>query len=154
MGHRKIYRREDLIKIIDDCEVCNVAMANDNEPYLVTMNFALDGDYLYIHSDHSGKKSEFLDKNNKVCISFSTGYDIAYVHKEVACSWSMRYKSVIVYGEVDYITDLDEKARCLNLFMKKYAHGKDDFTFNAPALHNVKVFRIHMTKMEGRALGY
>lgn len=154
MGHRKINRKEELIKIIDQCEVCNVAMAKDNEPYVVPMNFALEGDYLYLHSDYHGKKSEYLHKNNKVCISFSTGHKIAWVNEEVACSWSMKYKSVIAYGTVTYEEDKEEKVRCLNLFMKKYANGKDDFTYNEPALRNVKIFKIHITKMEGRALGY
>jgi len=154
MGHRKLSRTEDIVRIINECDVCNVAMANDNEPYVIPMNFALEGEYLYLHSDHHGKKTEMLGKNNKVCISFSTGHKVSYVNEEVACSWNMKYKSVIAYGTVDYIDDMDEKARCLNLFMKKYAYGKDDFTFNEPALKNVKIFRILLQEMNGRVLGY
>ncbi|MDY0285563.1 MAG: pyridoxamine 5'-phosphate oxidase family protein [Bacteroidales bacterium] len=154
MRHRRVNKKEEMLKIIDECQVCSVAMTADNMPYVIPMNFAMEGEFIYLHSDPEGKKAKILERNNNVCISWSTGYEITYVHEEVACSWGMKYKSVIAYGEVEITDDAEEKVRILNLVMKKYAHGRDDFRYNAPALRNVRIYRVRISKMEGRVLGY
>ena len=154
MRHRKLSRQEDLIKIINECDMCNIAMASDNDPYVIPMNFAYDRGAIYLHSDPSGKKMQILKNNNNVCVSFSTGHEIVYVNHEVACSWGMKFKSVVAHGHVEFIDDLDEKVRVLNLIMKKYANGKNDFKYSEPALRNVTIFRVVIRKMDGRVLGY
>ncbi|MBI9035400.1 MAG: pyridoxamine 5'-phosphate oxidase family protein [Bacteroidales bacterium] len=154
MKSRNIDFISEMESIIDKCEVCHLAMVSENgEPYVLPMNFAYLDQTIFLHSAPVGKKMGILEKNNQVCINFSTDYDLKFVNEEVACSYSMRYKSVLAYGRVEFIEDLKEKEQILNQVMKKYVH-KEDFKYSGPAIRNVKVWKVVTSKMEGRAYGY
>jgi nitroimidazol reductase NimA-like FMN-containing flavoprotein (pyridoxamine 5'-phosphate oxidase superfamily) len=153
MKNRPIVSRADQEEIIKRCQICNVAMVDpEGRPYVIPMNFGFDGENVYLHGSSTGKKVDSLKKNPDVCISFSTDHELRYVNEEVACSWSMRYRSVLVYGSGNFIVDPDEKIRCLNVVMAHYADRK--FEYSAPAVREVMVFRVKIEKIEGRVYGY
>ncbi|HKK10665.1 MAG TPA: pyridoxamine 5'-phosphate oxidase family protein [Bacteroidales bacterium] len=144
-------QKEDIIK---RCQVCNVAMTDENQnPYVLPFNFAYADGALYLHSAPEGRKIDILTKNPRVCVSFSTDYELYHQNENVACSYSMRYRSVLVYGEVEFIDLLDEKKRILNKIMAHYT-GKEEFNYNLPALKNVKIFKVNISQMDGRTFGY
>jgi nitroimidazol reductase NimA-like FMN-containing flavoprotein (pyridoxamine 5'-phosphate oxidase superfamily) len=141
-------------KVIRKCEVCHVAMVSpDGDPYLVPFNFGYADGYIYLHSDPKGMKIDYLKNNPKVCINFTTDHDLFHINKEVACSYGMRYRSVIVNGEVEFIDTIEEKERFLNVFMGQYVEG-GDFTYSGPALTNVCVMRVKVENFKGKLYGY
>lgn len=141
----------EIDEIINSCDACMVGMVDlEGNPYVLPFNFGYSGGKLYIHSGPTGKKIDIWEKNPKVCISFSSDYQINIRNEEVACSYSMKYKSVLVHGKVVSISDLDEKARILNIVLQKYS-GRNDFSYGKPALINVAVFEIQVDKVESRA---
>ncbi len=153
MKNRPITTRADQEKIIRKCQYCNLAMVDpEGKPYVIPMNFGFDGDYVYFHGSANGKKVDVLKNQNDVCISFSTDHELRYVNEEVACSWSMKYRSVLVFGKAEFVTDQEEKIKCLNVIMNHYASR--EFEFNSPAVREVMVFKVRVEKMEGRVYGY
>jgi nitroimidazol reductase NimA-like FMN-containing flavoprotein (pyridoxamine 5'-phosphate oxidase superfamily) len=153
MKKRDLTYKPELELIIWKCNVCNLAMVDtEGKPYVIPMNFGYDGDYVYFHSARSGKKVDVLKANPEVCISFSTDHQLRWVNEEVACSWGMKYRSVLAYGKVEFIDDFDKKEEALKVIMKNYS--EIDFTFNAPAVKDVLVFRVKVETLHGRALGY
>jgi hypothetical protein len=154
MKSRSELSKSEIDEIINKCETCVIGMTDlDGSPYVLPFNFGYKNDKLYIHSGPTGKKISLWEKDSRVCISFSTDYKLNVRHENVACSYSMRYRSVLVYGDVVPITNLEEKAHALNVVMEKYS-GRYDFTYNRPALENVRVFEIRFRKVEGRIYGY
>ena len=153
MKKRDLTYKPELELIIWKCNFCNLAMVDpDGKPYVIPMNFGYDGNYVYLHSAQSGKKIDILKANPEVCISFSTDHQLRWVNEEVACSWGMKYRSVLAYGKVEFIDDYDKKEEALKVIMKNYSDL--DFTFNAPAVNDVLVFRVKVDQLHGRALGY
>ena len=153
MKKRDLTFKPELELIIWKCDFCNLAMVDpDGKPYVIPMNFGYDGEYVYLHSAQSGKKIDILKANPEVCISFSTDHRLRWVNEEVACSWGMKYRSVLAYGRVEFIDDFDKKEEALKVIMKNYSDR--EFTFNAPAVKDVLVFRVKIEKLHGRALGY
>lgn len=153
MKNRPITIREQQEAIIRRCRFCNIAMTGpDGRPYVIPMNFGFDGEFVYFHGSAKGKKVDCLKNDPAVCISFSTDHELRYVNEDVACSWSMRYRSVLVHGDAEFIDDPEEKIRCLNVVMAQYADRK--FEYSAPAVREVMVFRVRAEKMEGRVYGY
>ena len=65
----------------------------------------------------------------------------------------MKYRSVLVWGQVEFIDNPEEKVAILNKFMKHYT-GRDDYKYNSPAIRNVKVFRVSTQNMSGKTYGY
>ncbi len=41
---------DEINRIITACRTCYLAMAEGNQPYVLPMNFALDGDFIVLHS--------------------------------------------------------------------------------------------------------
>jgi nitroimidazol reductase NimA-like FMN-containing flavoprotein (pyridoxamine 5'-phosphate oxidase superfamily) len=63
----------------------------------------------------------------------------------------MLSKSVICKGEVIFIEDLKEKEAALNILMKNYSDRT--FKYSEPAMRNVKVWKILVAEMTGKAFG-
>ncbi len=155
MNSKPISDKKEMLQIIDECDVCFVGMSDNDSPYVLPFNFAIEGESLYLHSAPEGRKISILEKNNQVCVSFSTGHKMYFQHEEVACSWGMLFKSVIAWGSVQYLDEIKDKEHCLNLFMKKYA-GKEmgHFSYSMPSLKNVKIMKVDIVKMTGKKRGY
>lgn len=139
--------------IIEKCQVCHVSMVDQHGmPYVVPMNFGFADEVIYLHSAQTGKIIDILKNNPAVCINFTTDHKLRYQHEEVACSWNMKYRSVLCYGKVKFLDTPDEKVKALNVIMNHYA-GKD-FSYNDPAIREVNCWIVAIDVMEGRAYGY
>lgn len=153
MKPRKVTHLPTLYETALKCLVCQVAMCDEKgNPYVIPMNFGLQDGIIYLHSAPVGKKITILRHRPQVCVNFSTDYELRNQNPQVACSYSMKYRSVMVYGRVEFIEDLDEKVKALNIIMQHYT-GKE-FSYNLPALNNVLVWRVIPEIWEGRFYGY
>lgn len=140
-------------EVIDKCDACFLGMIDqDNKPYVLPFNFGYENETIYLHSAPMGKKIDILKSNPDVCVSFSTDHKLFHRHETVACSYGMRYRSVLAFGKVEFIEDFDEKVNVLNIIMKKYAG--QEFSYNAPAVNNVSVYKVVIEKIETKISGY
>jgi nitroimidazol reductase NimA-like FMN-containing flavoprotein (pyridoxamine 5'-phosphate oxidase superfamily) len=152
MKARIINSQAEIDEIIGKCEACYVGMADEGQPYVLPFNFGYHEGVIYLHSAQEGKKIGILKKNNRVCIAFSTDHVLRYQSEQMACSYGMKYRSVLAYGRVEFLDDAGEKIRALDYFMKHYTARS--FSYNDPAVNNVLVYRIVVEKFEGKAYGY
>ncbi len=153
MTTNMISNPDKIREIIDKCEVCYVGMVDpEGKPYVLPFNFGYEDRSIYLHMAQQGKKMEVLQNNPEVCVAFSTDHQLFHRNEGVACSYGMKYRSVLAHGRVEFVEDFDEKIRIMNVTMQKYT-GKD-FTYNAPAIKNVTVCRIIVEEIEGRLSGY
>jgi len=153
MKSRTVDHISGIIDIINKCDICYMGMTDqNNKPYVLPFNFGFDGKTIYLHSAQKGKKIDILENNPNVCVAFSTDHVLRYQNEEVACSWGMKYRSVLAYGKVEFIEDYDQKVDALNHIMKKYA-GKE-YTYNEPAVIDVKTYKVVVEKFDGRVYGY
>ena len=102
-------------------------------------------------TDLEGSKLEMLEHNNNVCITFSVGHKLVYQHEKVACSYSMRSESAMCRGQVEFIEEIDEKRRALDIIMRHYTDS--EFNYSDPAVRNVKVWQVRINQMTGKVFG-
>jgi nitroimidazol reductase NimA-like FMN-containing flavoprotein (pyridoxamine 5'-phosphate oxidase superfamily) len=153
MKNRPIIFKPELEAIIRKCQTCCIAMVDpEGKPYVIPMNFGFADGHVYFHGSAKGKKVDVLKNKADVCIAFSTDHELRYVTEEVACSWSMRYRSVLVYGKAEFVENPEEKIDILNIIMAHYAERK--FEYNAPSIKEVMVFKVRIDKIDGRLYGY
>ena len=144
--------KEKIEAIIRQCDTCFVGMIDlDGNPYVIPMNFAYADGVVYLHSGPEGGKLKMLERNNQVCITFSTGHELVYQSEKIACSYSMRSESAICRGKVTFIDDLEEKRCILDLIMHHYTDN--EFTYSEPALRNVKVWQVPVEQLSGKYFG-
>ncbi len=144
---KQITSRADIDAIIRGSQVCHLAFAVDNEPYVVPISFGYDGEAFYFHTANKGKKLDCIDANPRVCFQFER--DVQLVTDVVdACKWTVEYESVIGWGAVaEALTD-DDKIHGLNQIMLQYS-GKS-WTFGARMLENTRVWRLDVESVTGK----
>jgi nitroimidazol reductase NimA-like FMN-containing flavoprotein (pyridoxamine 5'-phosphate oxidase superfamily) len=146
-----IEKREEIDKTIRACKTCYLAMSDNDFPYVLPMNFALDGNSVIMHSAQSGRMWETLKRNPNVCINWIIGEDLAWQDVKVGCSYRVKSKSVLVEGKVEFVDDFDEKTRCMNLMMGHYSDR--EFMFSKPAVENVGIIKVAIEKISAKEFG-
>ena len=146
-----IHDRKAIDAILKQCKTCFVAMSDNNVPYVLPLNFAMDGDRVILHSAQFGRMWETIKKNPKVCITWVLGEELAWQDELVGCSYRVKSKSVIVEGTAEIVEDLDEKERLVKQFMTQYSDLP--FKFNAPAIRNVGVLLVPIGKLTAKDFG-
>lgn len=144
--------KSEIDSVINQCDVCFVGLVEaDGTPYVIPMNFGYINNDIILHSAPDGKHVGLLALNNHVCVTFCSDNKLVYQHQDVACSYRMLSKSVICKGAVTFIEDLLEKEVALNALMKNYTDRT--FKYSTPALMNVKVWRVTVNELTGKAFG-
>jgi hypothetical protein len=141
-------------RIINDifatAEVCRIAMVDNGEPYVVPLNFGYLDSALYVHSAAAGRKIDILKRGGRVCFEIESAAEITR-HPE-PCHWGARARSLIGYGRVEIITDLEEKKRGLDIIMAHY--GKTDpNVYDGKQLSAVVILRIWIESVTCKQLG-
>lgn len=152
LRNKEIIKQKELENIIHEADVCYVGFVDKDQPYVLPFNFAYRDNQVFLHSDNIGYKIELIRQNPKVCINFNTGNELFHRNKEVACSWGMKYKSVNIFGAIEFIEKYDTKYQIMKDFMIKYAG--EDYEFSEPSIKNVCIMRIAVEKITGKKYGY
>ena len=139
-------------EIIRKADVCRISLANDNIPYLVTMNFGYSGgikSYLYFHCASEGRKLDMIRKNNYVCFEMDTDHQIYTGEK--GCDWGMKFRSVVGFGNMSFLKDRDAKIEGLNCIMAHYSDRKS-FTYDEKNLEKTTILKLEIQEMTGKII--
>lgn len=148
---REISDIQEIESIIEKADVCHIAIANDNTPYLVTMNFGYVAGpvrILYFHCAREGRKLEMIRKNNFVCFEMDTDHNLAKGTEN--CGWGMTYSSVLGHGVITIINDVQEKITGLNSIMRHYGGDQPDI-YDENVLEQTTILRLEIKEMTGKS---
>ncbi len=144
--------KEFIEKVISQAKVCFTGLADtDGTPYVLPMNFGYRDGTVYLHSAQEGRSISIIERNPKICLTFSIDHDLVFQHPEVACSYRMRSKSVIAWGKVRFEEDFDKKKEALNILMKQYSDKA--FKYSDPAVKNVKIWIVDLEEVTCKEFG-
>jgi nitroimidazol reductase NimA-like FMN-containing flavoprotein (pyridoxamine 5'-phosphate oxidase superfamily) len=147
---REVSDIEDIIKIIDRCKVCRIAMCNGDRPYIVPLNFGYEYKdnrlTLFFHSAAEGRKIDIMKANNFVCFEADCGHIL--VEHETACRNGFLYESVIGEGRVTFLKEPGQIKNALNAIMKHQCGRTFDLDGNS--FHNLAVYKIDVSAVAGK----
>jgi len=107
-------------ELLSNALVGRLGTCFNNIPYITPVNFVYDNNKIYFHSAHEGRKIENIKHNQHVC--FETDEMISIIPgMRMPCGSRTKYKSVIVFGDIRTVVDIDEKTVALNKLIEKYA---------------------------------
>lgn len=153
MRAKLITLQRDIDEIIAKCNVCYMGMVdNSGFPYVLPFNFGYKDGVIYLHSGKEGHKIEILKNDPNVCIVFSADHLLKAQSEQVACSYSMHYRSVQAFGKVEFVEDREEKIEILNLIMANYTERS--FSYGEPSLREVSTFKVKVERFSGKIFGY
>lgn len=144
---KEIADRSEIDAVIRGSDVCRLAFAVADEPYVVPVSFGYDGLNLYFHTADAGRKIDCIAANPRVC--FELERDVRLVtHPERACKWSFSFESVIGYGTVHELRSPEEKAAGLDHIMAHYS-GRE-WRFDPVVLASTRVWRVAIHSVTGK----
>jgi nitroimidazol reductase NimA-like FMN-containing flavoprotein (pyridoxamine 5'-phosphate oxidase superfamily) len=109
--------KEQIIKILNNEKRGVLSVCGENGyPYGLPINYWYNEEngYIYFHSGKSGHKVDAIATNNKV--SFCV-YDEGYKKDG---EWALNINSVIVFGKMHVVEDLDKAVEIYRLLSLKY----------------------------------
>jgi nitroimidazol reductase NimA-like FMN-containing flavoprotein (pyridoxamine 5'-phosphate oxidase superfamily) len=143
---KEMLSRAECDAVLNEAQVCHVAMVDADKPYVVAMNFAYDGKALYLHCATEGRKLEILARNPNVSIGVETG--VRFVPGTPVCKSTMYYRSAIVTGITVPVTDPAEKLNALTAIARKYAGPTEPPPDSA--LGNIAILRVEIEGISGK----
>jgi nitroimidazol reductase NimA-like FMN-containing flavoprotein (pyridoxamine 5'-phosphate oxidase superfamily) len=150
---REITDLAEIREIIDAADVCRIAFADGNFPYIVTLNFGYEWNdrlTLYFHCAKQGRKLDLMKKNNTVCFEMDIGH--ALKRGNAACDWGMSYRSIVGYGTLSSVNDPQERTRALDRVMDHYGFTGDK-VYDEKVLPVTEVLKLVVSEMTGKRKG-
>jgi len=142
---------ERVRELLNSCEYgfLSLGIAENGYAYGIPMSYAYDEDSssLYFHSANNGQKLEVIEKNAKVSFCIVTNTCV------LAQSFSTKYESVIVYGDIEIITENKEKIKALHYLIEKYSQSylSEGEMYIEKAQHKTTVFKITIRHVSAKA---
>lgn len=146
---REIKDRDEMIQIMKKCDVCRIALKDEEYPYILPLNFGMDIEndqiILYFHGAAEGKKYELIEKDNRA--SFEMDCEHKLITDSSTGNCTMEYESVIGKGRIEIVPD-DQKYKGLCVLMRHY--HKENFPFNPAVIPQTTVFRLIVEQISGK----
>ncbi len=146
---REITDFSEQLKIIENCDVCRLALNDDSYPYILPLNFGaevIDGTLvLYFHGATQGKKYELIAKNPLASFEMDCKHRLDSAEEQGYCT--MHYDSVIGRGVVEILPE-EDKLHALTVLVNHY--HRDDFPFNPAAISRTTVLKLTVTALTGK----
>lgn len=146
---REIKNFEDIVKVMEQCDVCRIALYDGEYPYIVPLNFGMEvlgGKVtLYFHGAVEGRKYELMERDNRVCFEMDRAHRL--VTEEDTGNCTMEYESVIGRGRIETVPE-EEKDKALTLLMKHYR--QEDFSYNKAVVPGTRLSRLTVEELTGK----
>ena len=130
-------------EVLAAAEVIFLAFKNGDFPYCLPVNFARDGERLYIHCALEGLKLDCARTDDRVAFSCAVGITIDREHS------STYYKSLCGTGRAHVVEDMAEKRHALDRIGERYASRCPRPTPEATA-RRVAILRIDIESLTGK----
>jgi len=146
---REVTEFEDIVAIMEKCDVCRIALNNGGYPYILPLNFGMTVRdkviELYFHGALEGMKYDLIEQDNRASFEMDRGHTLVTQIESGNCT--MAYESVIGQGHMEILSD-DDKYDALCILMKHY--HQEEFPFNKEVMPQTKVFKLVVEHVTGK----
>ena len=136
-------------ELLSNALVGRLGTCFNNIPYITPVNFVYDNNKIYFHSAHEGRKIENIKHNQQVCFEIDKMISII-PGRRMPCGSTTEYKSVIVFGDIRVVGDIDEKTVALNKLIEKYAPEAPRLPQSSDAANRTNVLAIDVKEITAK----
>ncbi|CAN5511307.1 pyridoxamine 5'-phosphate oxidase family protein [soil metagenome] len=119
---RGVYDRKTIDAILDEALICHVGFAVDGQPYVIPTGFARVGEDLFIHGSSASRMLRSIAEGIDVCVTVTLVDGLVLARS--AFHHSMNYRSVVILGKAEVVTEPDEKYAALEAFTNHIIPGR------------------------------
>ncbi len=122
LNKRAHYDRETVHAILDAGVVCHVGYNIDGHPYVTATNYWREGDRIYWHGSSASRMLRAVRGGIPVCVNVSLIDGLVLARS--GFHHSVNYRSVMIFGEAEQVTDADKKLATLEAFTERLFPGR------------------------------
>ena len=143
------FSREAIHAILDEAFLCQIAFVYEGKPAMVPTAYGRDGDWLYVHGSSKNRALRaMIGQDACLSVMLMDGFVLA----RSTFHHSFNYRSVVVYGQGEEVTDPEEKLRALNLITDHIVPGRtaEARTPNEKELRATLVVKLPLTECSAK----
>jgi nitroimidazol reductase NimA-like FMN-containing flavoprotein (pyridoxamine 5'-phosphate oxidase superfamily) len=122
LADRGDYDPATIRAVLDEGLVCHVGFVVDEQPFVMPMAYGRDGDHLILHGSVASRVLRALAAGSPVCVTV-TLLDGLVLARSIF-HHSMNYRSVVVLGRPEVVTERGAKLQSLERLAEHLAPGR------------------------------
>ncbi len=116
--------KNEIEKLLKQQMLCRIAFKAEEYPYIAPFQYVLMNDTLYFHFTNYGRKMDFIEKDDRVCVEIES------------CKNDLSdYNFVVLRGTLKIVDDLKERAIVIEKMAKE---GEKKLSENFLAAHGIR----------------
>ncbi|HEY7815718.1 MAG TPA: pyridoxamine 5'-phosphate oxidase family protein [Nakamurella sp.] len=119
---RARYDPADIHAILDEGFVCHVGIQSGPSPVVIPTAYARVDDFLYLHGAPANAALRAAGSGQPVCVTVTLIDGLVFARS--AFHHSINYRSVVIFGTAEDVTDLEEKRDSLVAVVEHIAPGR------------------------------
>lgn len=147
---RAVPERGQIEAMLDEAIVCHLGFVHDGHPVVIPTLVARDGQHVYVHGSAASRMLRQLGEGVDACLTVTLVDGLVLARS--AFHHSVNYRSAMVFGRAEVISDQDGKRRALEVFTEKLAPGRwaDVRLPTAKELKGTAVLRIPLDEVSAK----
>jgi uncharacterized protein len=122
MPKRAAYDRATIDAILDEAIVCHLGFVHEDRPFVIPTLQARSGDVVYVHGSAASRMLRTLAEGTIACLTVTLVDGLVLARS--AFHHSVNYRSVVIQGRAEPVTERDEKQRALEAFTEHLVRGR------------------------------
>ena len=122
LPERGSYDRATIDAILDEALICHVGFVVEGRPVVIPTLHARVGDHLYFHGSPAAGMLRTLREGVEACVTVTLLDGLVLARS--AFHSSMNYRSVVVFGKAEEVSDREEKLRVLEALVEHVCRGR------------------------------
>jgi nitroimidazol reductase NimA-like FMN-containing flavoprotein (pyridoxamine 5'-phosphate oxidase superfamily) len=122
LPERGRYDRDTIYAILDESLICHVGFVADGHPVVIPTIHTRIGDDLYFHGSPASGILRNLREGADACVTVTLLDGLVLARS--AFHHSMNYRSAVVFGKAEEVTDREEKLRVLAALVEHVCRGR------------------------------
>ena len=119
---RGLHDRDAVNAILDEGLICHVGFVSDGKPVVIPTAYARAGDHLYLHGAVGNHMLRTMAVGGEVCVTVTLLDGLVLARS--AFHHSMNYRSVVLFGTAEPVTDEEEKRAALETIVEHLVPGR------------------------------
>ncbi len=119
---RGAHDHETINAILDEAKVAHVGFAVDGQPFVIPTLHARVGDAVYIHGSSASHMLRSLASGVPACVTV-TLFDGIVLARSIF-DHDVNYRSVVLFGQMQLVSDPEEKLQALEAFSEQLLPGR------------------------------
>lgn len=124
LSKRECTDQQKIADFLKNAQIGYLGLSDREAPYVVPLNFVwLDGSFCF-HGADAGRKMEIMSRNKAACLTISEHYGT--ITNPVPAHTDSAYMSVMAFGQMEIVEDLNEATAIMQGLLDKYVPGYYD----------------------------